>query len=184
MVLEGGSKHGDKIFDKILGIGIPDLLMKLTSCNGFLRKINSVVILKCSKRTLKYYFSKLFNILECNINNLAKPPNEVKQRIHAEETDNSEKVMTCINTITSISNTLKNFMVNKSFHYSYIQREFNDRMKIIITIFSVYVVTLLKYINHPAFLQEWKLNLDSAAHERNIDANMFKLSKKRNLSSS
>ena len=102
----GGSKHGDKIFDKILGIGIPDLLMKLTSCNGFLRKINSVVILKCSKRTLKYYFSKLFNILECNINNLAKPPNEVKQRIHAEETDNSEKVMTCINTITSISNTL------------------------------------------------------------------------------
>ena len=35
----GGSKHGNKSFDKILGIGIPYL-----SCNCFLRNIHSVVI--------------------------------------------------------------------------------------------------------------------------------------------
>ena len=45
----GGYKHGDKLFDRILGIGIPDLLMNLMSCNGFLRNINSVVILKFLK---------------------------------------------------------------------------------------------------------------------------------------
>ena len=33
-----GSKHGDKSFDKILGIVIPDLLVNLMSCHGFLRK--------------------------------------------------------------------------------------------------------------------------------------------------
>ena len=42
----GGSKHGDKSFDRILGIGIPYLLMNLMSFHGFLRNINSVVILK------------------------------------------------------------------------------------------------------------------------------------------
>ena len=89
MVYIGGSKHGDKCFDIILGIGIPDLLMNLISCYGFLRKINYVVILKYPKRILKYYFSKLFAILECNYYNLEKLPNDVKQRIYAEETYNS-----------------------------------------------------------------------------------------------
>ena len=48
----------------------------------------------------------------------------------------------------------------------------------ITNISSAYDVPLLKDINHPALLQERKLNPDSAAHEINIDANMSKLSKK------
>ena len=44
----------------------------------------------------------------------------------------------------------------------------------IINIFSAYVETLLKYINYPALPQEWKINLDAAAYERNIDANLSK----------
>ena len=70
---------------------------------------------------LEYYFSEGFNILECNVNDLAKLPNEVKQRIHAEERDNSDKAITCINTIPSISNTLENLLLNKILHSSYIQ---------------------------------------------------------------
>ena len=48
----------------------------------------------------------------------------------------------------------------------------------IINVFSVYVVPLLKYINHPALLQEWKINHDAAAYERNIDASKSKPSDK------
>ena len=66
-----------KRYDKILGIGIPDLLMNWMSCHGFLKNINPIVILKCPKRMLEYHFSKVFTILECNINILAKLPNEV-----------------------------------------------------------------------------------------------------------
>ena len=84
--------------------------------------------------------------------------------------------MTFINTIPSTSNTLKNLVVNKSLHSSYIQTEFNDKYKMIINIFSAYVVPLLKYINHPALLQEWKLNLGAAAYEKKIYANMSELS--------
>ena len=76
---------------------------------------------------LEYYFSKRFTVFKCNDNNLAKLPNDLKQIIHAEETDNSDKAMTCINTIPSTSNTLKNLVVNISLHSFYIQREFNDK---------------------------------------------------------
>ena len=175
----GGSKYGDKKFDRILGIGIPYLLFKLMSCRGFLKNINSVVILKCPKRMLEYYFSKVFTILEWNVNNLAKLPDDVKQKIHAKVTDNSYKVMRCINTIPSTSNTLKNLVVNKSLHCSYIPTEFNDKKEMIINIFSAYVVPLLKYINHPALLQEWKINPEDAAYENNIDDNMSKPSDKK-----
>ena len=49
----------------------------------------------------------------------------------------------------------------------------------IINIFSEYVEPLLKYVNHPALLQDWKLNLDAAAYEKNIDANLAKPSEKK-----
>ena len=80
----GGSKHEDKSFDKILGIGIPYLLIKLMFCHGFLKNMNYVVILKCPKSMLEYYFSNGFTILEYNDNNLSKLLNDVKQIIHAE----------------------------------------------------------------------------------------------------
>ena len=152
--------------------------MNLMSCHRFLKNVNYVIILKCPKRMFEYYFSKGFTILECNDKNLAKLPNEVKQIIHAEETYNSYKFMTCINTITSTSNTLKNLVGNKIFQSSCIKIEFNDKKKITINIFRTYVVPLLKDTNHPAFLQYWKLNLDAAVYEINIDYNMSKPSDK------
>ena len=88
--------------------------------------------------------------------------------------------MTCTTTITSTSNTLKNLAVNKSFHSSYIQREYNYEKETIINIFSEYFEPLLKDIKHPSLLQELKLNVDAAEHERNIDANLYKPSEKRN----
>ena len=121
------SKYVEKYFNIILGIGIPYLLMNLLSCHGFLGDIKSIVVLKCPKRMLEYYFSKGFRILECSFNNLVKLPNEVKQRIHAEETDNSDYVMTCINTIPSTSNTPKKFLLHESLLSSYIKTKYNDK---------------------------------------------------------
>ena len=51
----GGSKHGDKSFDRTLSIGIIYLILSLMSCHGFLKNINSDVILKCFKRMLEYH---------------------------------------------------------------------------------------------------------------------------------
>ena len=51
----------------------------------------------------------------------------------------------------------------------------------IINTFSEYIVPLLKDINHPALLQERKLNLDAAAYEKNIDGNMYKTFDKKEI---
>ena len=40
---------------------------------------------------------------------------------------------------------------------------------------------MLNDINHPAFLQEWKLNIDAAAYEKQIDANVYKPSVKKEI---
>ena len=80
---------------------------------------------------LEYYFSKGFPILEYNDNNLAKLPNEVKQRIHAEEIYNSDYIMTCINTILSTSKTLNKLLLHKVLYSSYIQTEWNEKEEII-----------------------------------------------------
>ena len=105
-----------------MGIGIPDLLMNLMYFHGFLRNKDPVVVLKFTKRMFEYYFSKGFTYFDCSITNLEKLKTEVKVRIHAEDTDNSEKFMICSTTIPSTSNTLKNLAVNTSFHSSYIQK--------------------------------------------------------------
>ena len=77
----------------------------------------------------EYYFAKGFAILEWNDNNLEKCPNEVKQIIHAEETDNSYKVIKFTKEPPHTSNTINNLVPNKILHSSYIQTEFNDEIK-------------------------------------------------------
>ena len=118
----GVYKNFNKSYDNLLGIGIPYLLMNLMSCHGFLKNKDPVVILKFPKRMFEYYFSKGFTYFDCSIINLEKLPTEVKVIIHAEDTDNSDKVMICSTTIPSTSNTLKNLLVNASSHSSYIQK--------------------------------------------------------------
>ena len=54
-------------------------------------------------------------------------------------------------------------------------------MKMIINIFSEYFLPLLKYINHLELHQEWKLNINAAAYEKNIYANLSKPSDKKEI---
>ena len=65
---------------------------------------------------------------------------------------------------------------HNSFHFKYTEelvsklkfsfflypKKFNDKKEEIINIFSAYVVPIIKEINHPELLQEWRLNIDAA----------------------
>ena len=121
------SKYVENVLNRILGIRIPYLLINLLLCHGFLNNIKSIVILNFPKSMLKYYFSKVFGILECNSNNFKKIPNISKQRIHAEETHNPDYVMNFITTTPFISDNLKRLLFNSSLNYSYIQTKYNDK---------------------------------------------------------
>ena len=89
--------------------------------------------------------------------------------------------MTYIHTITSISKTLKKFLFHKSLHYSYIQTGYNDKEEITNNTFIKYDEPLLNYINHPALIQEWKLNLYASAYEKKIDSGVYKPSSKKEI---
>ena len=106
-----------------MGFGIPDILLILLSCKGFSRKNDSVFILKCPHRMSEYYFNKGFIIFDCDEVNLKRIPYQVKYRVGAEVTINSDKVMLCYTTIPSPSNTLKNLLVNSNYHSSYTNQE-------------------------------------------------------------
>ena len=54
-------------------------------------------------------------------------------------------------------------------------KKITDKKDTIINIFSLYIEPLIKEINYPELLQEWKLNLDSTDYKQNIDANLYKL---------
>ena len=62
----GLNKHNVTDYDNVLGIGIPDLLLNLLSCHGFVKNNDSVVVLKCPNRMSEYYFNKEFVIFECD----------------------------------------------------------------------------------------------------------------------
>ena len=103
-------------YDNLFGIGIPDILLKMLSCHGFLNNNESIVILKCPNRMSEYYFNKVFIRLTCDEDHLNKLPKLVQQRVGAEPKVNSDLVMLCKTTIISPSNTLKNLYISKDYH--------------------------------------------------------------------
>ena len=54
------TKHENKDYDKLFGIGIPDIFVNMLSCQVFLNSNESIVILKCPNRMSEYYFNKRF----------------------------------------------------------------------------------------------------------------------------
>ena len=54
------NKHDDQDNNNLFGIGIPDILMNMVSCHGFINNNDSIVILKCPNQMSQYYFNKVF----------------------------------------------------------------------------------------------------------------------------
>ena len=60
------TRHENKDYDNLFGIGIPDIFLNMLSCQGFLKKNEYIVILKCPNRMSEYYFNKGFIQLTCD----------------------------------------------------------------------------------------------------------------------
>ena len=112
-------------YDNLFGIGIPDILLNMLSCRGFLNNNESIVIIKFTNRMSEYYFNKWFIQLTCDEDHLKILPVRVKYRVGAELKVNSDLVMICYTTITSTSNKLKTLYISKDYHSSYSTEKFN-----------------------------------------------------------
>ena len=80
-------------YDNLFGIGIPDILLNLFSCHGFLYNNDSIVILKCPNSMSEYYFNKRLIKLTCDEDHLNKLPKSVQQRVGAEPKVSYDLVM-------------------------------------------------------------------------------------------
>ena len=78
----------------------------------------------------------------------------------------TDLVMLCHTTTTSTSSTLKNLYIGKDYHSSYSTDHYNDHKESMDILFSTYITPQIKEIYHPAIIQEWKLNIDSAEYEK------------------
>ena len=161
------NKHEDQDYNNLFGIGIPDILMNIVSCHGFINNDDSIVILKCPNRMSQYYFNKGFTEITINEERLKKLPDLVKIRIGAEMSENSDLVMQCITTITSTSTTLKNLHIGTEYHESYSTNIYSDQTEKMDRLFKTYITPQLKDIYHPAILQELKMNIDAKEYEQN-----------------
>ena len=91
---------------------------------------------------------------------------------------NTDLVMLFHTTITSTSYTLKNLYIGKNCHSLYLTENYNDQTKAMGRLFSTYITPQIKEIYHPAIIQEWKLNIDSAEYENNMSLTHLPSSKK------
>ena len=124
----------DQIFDfisynELLGIGIPDVLMNLISCHGFIKDTNSTVVILYRTPLVEYYLAKVFVILEHNSTELSIVPNEVKQIMHAIDMHDSEYVMSCYTSITYVANTVKKLHIMSDLNYGHIHNFYRDKQE-------------------------------------------------------
>ena len=153
----------------MLDIDILEVLMNLISCHGFMKNKNSTVVLVCLYQLVNYHLLKGFVIIEYNSKHLISVPNEVKQRIHAIDKQKTDHVLVCHTEISSLANTLNILHAQSNFHTGYKQNLYNDKRDKYDELFYHYHLSLLKYIDHTALIQEWKQNLDAAAYENNLN---------------
>ena len=66
------TRHEDKYYDNLFGIGILDIFMNMLSCQVFINNNNYILILKCPNRMSQYYFNKGLIQLTCDEYHLKK----------------------------------------------------------------------------------------------------------------
>ena len=74
--------------------------------------------------------------------------------------------MECYKEIYYASNTIKKLHIQSNLNSGYIHNFYHDKKGSIDDMFYQYHIPLLKDIDHPALIQEWKKNLNASAYEK------------------
>ena len=109
----------NKKYNDISGIGIPELLINIISCNVFVNDTKSDVILSCHRKLVDYYISKGFVILEKNSIALSIVIICGKKIINVEHLYTNYSVMACYREISSEANTLKTITICSYFYIDF-----------------------------------------------------------------
>ena len=136
----------------LLGIGIPELLLDLVSCHGFMTESNSTVILNWRSRLINNYLSKGLFVIEQGSNQLNFIPNGVRLIINLVDQLKTDYVMVKSKEISAIENTIKQLHIHKNMHMTYKQYLYKTKDSEIDNLFLEYLVPVIKYLEHPALI--------------------------------
>ena len=113
----------DTSFNILLGIGIPEMLLNLVSCHGFMKKPNSTLILNCQTRMINNYLSKGFSVIKQK-KQLSLLPNDVRLRINMINPLDTDYFMVKNKAIYAVANTIKTLHIQKNIYLIYKKRLF------------------------------------------------------------
>ena len=68
----------------------------------------------------------------------------------------SEYIIDCYTAIPSVAKTIKKLHIQSDLNSSYMHNLYHDEKESIYDLFCQYIKSLLKYIDHPAFIKEQK----------------------------
>ena len=92
----------------------------------------------------------------------------MKLRIHAIDKQKNH-VIAKTTEIYSVTNTTKKLHIQSDLHLVYKQNFYHDKEKEMYELFDEYHIPLLKDIDHPELIQQWRRNLDAAAYEKDLN---------------
>ena len=114
-------------FNILLGVVIPELLLNLVSCHGFMEKPNSNFILNFRYRLVNNFLAKGLFIIDWGSKHSSMHPNDVKLRIHVIEQLETDFVMEKNKAISSVANTMNKLHSQSDLHLTYKQNFYHDK---------------------------------------------------------
>ena len=117
----------DTSFGEILGIGIPEFLLNIFSCYGFIQDEKLTLILTYRSKLVSYYLPKGFAIIQQASQALNNVPLRVKNCIHDINMFDIDYIMSFGTSITSVANTLKKIYLVGAILDKSTSEYYNDR---------------------------------------------------------
>ena len=117
-------------------------------------KSNSTVILNCQSRLINNHLPKLFFIIDQGSKQLNFIPNEVRLRIIMVDNLKTDYVMVKNEAISVVTNFIKQLHIYKNMRMTYKQDYYKTKESKIDDLFLEHLVTVMKYLEHPALIKE------------------------------
>ena len=141
-------------------IGIPEILLNIVSCYGFIQDKNSTLLLTCRIKLVSHYLSRGFLIIEQASQALKNFLMIVQNHIHAIIMYDSDSIMICSTPIPSVSNTLKRIYLNGPLWYEFTSQYYNEKNETFGLLFQQYKASDIDNIYYLSVINEWKYNID------------------------